>query len=67
MNKNKNIETAHPLYRNAMCGGITKREYYASLILSSALNYYGFTRFGPAEVSVLAVEYADALILELNQ
>lgn len=43
--------------------GLTKREYFASMALTSTANPYG----DPSIAAQVAVEMADALIEELNK
>lgn len=52
-------------------GGLTKRQYFAGLamqgIVMSGLNCEMETRFSEESVAQAAVEYADALIIELEK
>lgn len=44
---------------------LTKREYFAGLALQSLISYYG--NENEKEAAIYAIEFADALIKQLNQ
>ena len=48
-------------------GGLTKREYFAALAMQALLSDSQLNGYTPQQYAEGAVEYADALIEELNK
>ena len=68
-------ESAYPIpdatYPNGQVvfgsAGLTKREYFAALVLAGLQGNIGTNRWSRKEFAEDAVKYADALINELNK
>ena len=61
------LDNAYP-YERSEEEGLTKREYFASVALQGMLAYSGEEAAGGPEIFARdAVEYADALIKQLNK
>lgn len=64
----KPYHCAYPAdYRTHTDGGLTKREYFASLAMQALLSDSQLNGYTPQQYAEGAVEYADALIKELNK
>lgn len=69
--KNTNSSTsAHPVSVTSYSGGLTKREYFALAAMTGLCNAHnqdGTWWHDPKTVAVAAVDYADALLAQLDQ
>lgn len=57
---------AYPNTQDFIDTGLTKREYFAAAALNGILSH-PYRGIDPKYVAISAVQYADALINELNQ
>jgi len=63
----KGSDPANPVLKTNSQLGLTKREYFAGLMLQGMIAANSYSQNKKEEVSTLAVIYADALIEALNK
>jgi len=60
-------DAMNPVSKSDLQVGLTKREYFASLLLQGMIAANIYAQHKKVEVAELAVTYADALIEALNK
>lgn len=70
MQKDNRNSAAHPTSVTSYSGGMTKREYFAGQAMAGLCNAHmqdGTWAHDAKDVAIAAVEYADALLAELEK